>query len=240
MRGSSCFTTKQNLMNLNNELLEWYESTERDITIGAELLLRINRNRILYNHIKIKRDGERLEYEIRKILDERTLIGAYMCVPEKKAAAVTSDGPDASDPGNARKGKRTDHDSLPARIAVLYDKALLIYPQMRNLHVRLKLENSDENRAAIVGELKGLEYALASAWEVYDAYVFKEESAPEISAKRVQTNRKYLSDNRKNGWKNLDKKREEIQKRIDEIDSAGENISQELRDELQSLGFSCK
>lgn len=229
-------------MELTDKIKEWLQSDEKDLDQGAELALRVNRNKQLYNYITRKRDAEKLEYELKKILFARGFAPeSYLPVadPAEKQES-TKAGENECEVFN--KGKRTDHDQLPGQVQAEYDRAMIIYPQIRNRHTQMKMTKTSEERQPIREELTRLEDALNSAWEVYDSYDLNNppvEQQNEIDSKRIQANRRYISDQRKSGWKNIDKKREEIQKRISEVYEVGEKFSDETVKELTDLGFVC-
>jgi len=124
-------------------LVAWYKSdhsSEESIRKGAELLLQLNRNRILYQQIlrTPQRMLKKLEYEIKKHIDIR-LDGYSLDDVKKMAAAVMpqinaaafvqlSDNSDmlpmpGDDVGQSAivRGKRPDHDSLPENVKKLWD-----------------------------------------------------------------------------------------------------------------------
>ena len=124
---------------------------ERDLLAGATMLLQLNRNRVLYANIVRRPDrfGEKLEYELRKHLQIR-LDGMTMADVVKMEREVMprvertlKDAPvittDAELPqGTIARGKRPDHDQLPAEIRALWDGNIENYHKVRDLHHRLK------------------------------------------------------------------------------------------------------
>lgn len=129
---------------------------ERDIVAGAKMLLQLNRNRVLYANIVRRPDrfGEKLEYELRKHLrirlDGMTL--ADVVKMERRvmpqAEKTLKDAPvistDAELPQGARgRGRRPDHDSLPAEVQALWDDNFENWRKVKELHERLKgMENA--------------------------------------------------------------------------------------------------
>lgn len=121
---------------LTQQLRDWLETAPelRDIRAGAELMLRLNRNRALYNSVLAKPDKytPKLEYELRKYLRMRldgmtsdrvaAMEAEVMPAVEKivKEAAVTTSAelPEAK----TARGKRADHDSLPDGVKALWDR----------------------------------------------------------------------------------------------------------------------
>lgn len=125
-------------------LVAWYHadhSSDEMILKGAELLLRLNRNRVLYQQIlrTPQRLLKKLEYEIKKHIDIRndgfTLDDvkkmAAEVLPHISAAAevetvdnsmpVVEDQEGVTYPQVKVIGKRPDHDSLPEEIKKLWE-----------------------------------------------------------------------------------------------------------------------
>ena len=124
---------------------------ERDIMAGATMLLQMNRNRVLYTNItrRPERYGDKLEYELRKHLrirlDGMTLADVVKMEREvmprveqtlKDAPVITTDA--ELPQGTIARGKRPDHDQLPAEIRALWDGNIENYHKVRDLHHRLK------------------------------------------------------------------------------------------------------
>ena len=126
-------------------------ANERDIASGAKMLLQLNRNRVLYANIVRRPDryGDKLEYELRKHLlirlDGMTLPDVVKMEREvmPRVEQTLKDAPvistDAELPqGTVARGKRPDHDQLPAEIRALWDGNIDNYHKVRDLHHRLK------------------------------------------------------------------------------------------------------
>ena len=124
---------------------------ERDIVAGATMLLQLNRNRVLYANIVRRPDrfGDKLEYELRKHLhirlDGMTLADVVKMEREvmprvertlKDAPVITTDA--ELPQGTIARGRRPDHDQLPADIQALWDNNIVNYHKVRDLHHKLK------------------------------------------------------------------------------------------------------
>lgn len=193
---------------------------ERDIMAGATMLLQMNRNRVLYTNITRRPDrfGEKLEYELRKHLrirlDGMTLADVVKMEREvmprveqtlKDAPVITTDA--ELPQGTIARGKRLDHDQLPAEIRALWDGNIDNYHKVRDLHHRLKemeaappcdryeylklLDEADrryrENLAKYDGFVLGQEPAPAEADNAAD------DQAPERDKARINAARKSIS-----------------------------------------------
>ena len=174
---------------------------ERDVVAGAELLMRITGNRQFYataivrphvvhdhveyelkKHLAIRQEGHNVE-TLRNL--ERELLAE--CAEEFSAAssdspveeqagaeeadayAVPREGPVVSSP---KRGRRADHDALPAEIQALYDDNATRYEQMRKVYQQLLTMADAEpcDRKEHIFQLDQLVKAWAAAWEAYDRY----------------------------------------------------------------------
>lgn len=169
-----------NELELTPDIQQWLETPpdERDIYAGAQLLLRVSRNRILYNNIirNPLAKASLLEYHLRKILDRRlpdTSIGVKSNTVEAQSPLVL----DAPRRTAFQNGKRPDHDELPEEVRNLYVVNADIMRRMREAHTRLRLittansSNPDVDRAAITKEITLLDRQYRDNWNRYDHYV---------------------------------------------------------------------
>lgn len=175
---------------------------ERDVVAGAELLMRITGNRQFYataivrphvvhdhveyelkKHLAIRQEGHNVE-TLRNL--ERELLAecaeefgeeASTAEPveeqagaeEADAYAVPREGPVVSSP---KRGRRADHDELPAEIQALYDDNATRYEQMRKVYQQLLTMSEAEpcDRKEHIFQLDQLVKSWAAAWEAYDRY----------------------------------------------------------------------
>lgn len=119
---------------LTKDMQGWLntEPAERDLLKGAEMVLKLTRNRILFQNISRnpQKFASKIEYELNKYLkirlDRKTIQDVVqmdkVLVPsvEKtlesfKPAEISSDD-DVPQEAVIAKGKREDHDSLPEEI----------------------------------------------------------------------------------------------------------------------------
>lgn len=175
---------------------------ERDVVAGAELLMRITGNRQFYataivrphvvhdhveyelqKHLAIRQEGHNVE-TLRNL--ERELLAEcaeefseeeataepveeQAGAEEADAYAVPREGPVVSSP---KRGRRADHDELPAEIQALYDDNATRYEQMRKVYQQLLTMADAEpcDRKEHIFQLDQLVKAWAAAWEAYDRY----------------------------------------------------------------------
>lgn len=184
------------------ELSKWLSTPrdERDVVAGAELLMRITGNRQFYataivrphvvhdhveyelkKHLAIRQEGHNVE-TLRNL--ERELLAecaeefgeeASTAEPveeqaeEGDAYAVPREAPVVSSP---KRGRRADHDALPAEIQALYDDNATRYEQMRKVYQQLLTMSEAEpcDRKEHIFQLDQLVKSWAAAWEAYDRY----------------------------------------------------------------------
>lgn len=217
---------------------------ERDVVAGAELLMRITGNRQFYataivrphvvhdhveyelqKHLAIRQEGHNVE-TLRNL--ERELLAecaeefgeeASTAEPveeqagaeEADAYAVPREAPVVSSP---KRGRRADHDALPAEIQALYDDNATRYEQMRKVYQQLLTMADAEpcDRKEHIFQLEKLVKAWADAWAAYDRYdataVSEDEAAveddapsstpdPSSFANKIAAAKRYLQKHRK-------------------------------------------
>ena len=175
---------------------------ERDVVAGAELLMRITGNRQFYataivrphvvhdhveyelkKHLAIRQEGHNVE-TLRNL--ERELLAE--CAEEFGEEEATAEpveeqaGAEAADAyavpreglvvSSPKRGRRADHDELPAEIQALYEDNATRYEQMRKVYQQLLTMSDAEpcDRKEHIFQLDQLVKAWAAAWEAYDRY----------------------------------------------------------------------
>ena len=172
---------------LTPEVRQWLETPakERDYAAGAMLLLRITRNRILYQNCMVDpvRKAELIEYHLQKIYNARVAevnreeVKALMTEVDKINQRVGLDKPQSTVRSEFQKGKRGDHDSLPAEIQQLWIDNADIRRRMSEAHVHLRLINTDNStcpdadRYPWAKEIVALDKKYRDNWNRYDHYV---------------------------------------------------------------------
>lgn len=198
---------------LTHSILDWLETPagERDIPAGAELLLRLNRNRILYGNILRRPDrmAGKLEYELRKHLrlrlDRMTADSVVQMQRDVIPAVVQSLEAGMPEPVNGEpdvidgapvistdvdtapplyRGRRADHDSLPPEIRELWVRNGDIYARIKQTYnTLLGMEKAAPcDRYEHLKVLKELDDAYRANWARYDAYKLGEQQPDEPEA----------------------------------------------------------
>ena len=170
---------------LTDNIRQWLDtpSAERDLKAGAELLLRVSRNRILYNNIirALPQRATLLEHHLRKILNTRLVnttreeVRKMMVQVDDIAARHGLSGQTTRT--SFQNGKRADHDSLPEDVKQLYVENADIMRRMRDTHTRLRMINPsnstcpDSDRYPLAKALIGYDRRYRDNWNRYDHYV---------------------------------------------------------------------
>lgn len=188
-------------MDIQKELLAYAQQvfnllkldhSERDIENDAVLLLKLNRNRILYENIVRRKLWEKLDYELNKQfihlcgrvgIDPKEFetenngdvsgTGDVTAEMNEKAAAIMDVVDKYPEEHPIILGLRSDHDTLPEEIKLLHVKNKDLYPLMRKCHEQLKLmvDAKPCDRYPFVTELIKLDDILQANWKQYDEYV---------------------------------------------------------------------
>ena len=250
--------------NFTLKIQEWLDTpvNERNIPAGAELLLKLNRNRILYHNIMHR--GERmmgkLEYELKKYLrmriDNKTVADVVRLekVVLPKVQKFIEEEPDNK---AEHAGKRADHDELPPEIQALWDGNFEQYAKVKALFEELKAMMNMEpcDRYEKLKLLDEAESKYRKNLADYDAYL-KEKSFPKDGesedkaedpvelATKINNSRKYISSNKDKLAALIEKDQEKaealrakMQERVDTIQSAGVAFTPDQQTELESLGI---
>lgn len=175
-------------LELTPKIKEWLETepSKRNLQEGADLLLRITRNRIMYANLtrNIARHADTIEYHLNKIYKARLadITHAEVRSMMVKVDAIAQTRGLAAPEGSSKKtelqrGKRADHDSLPPEIQQLYVDNADIMRKMRECHLRLRMispDNStcpDSDRYPWAKEIIALDTLYRENWNRYDHYV---------------------------------------------------------------------
>lgn len=198
------------------------EPSERDIEVGALLLLKLNKNRTLYHNIvrKPQRYADKLLYELRKHLvirlDNKTVQDvtrmSKILMPkiEKLIANAIPIQTDDDRTATVAKGKRPDHDSLPEEIQQLWVDCAAIFKNIKLLHENLKgMETAAPcDRYELLKQLDEQDIMYRSHMATYDGFklgdglpgTLKKEESKELTpvevTKKVSAARTYLSKNK--------------------------------------------
>lgn len=174
------------------------EPAKRDVVEGATLLLKLNRNRILYQNVmrKPEKYAGKVEYELKKFLkirlDDKTMadvaamdrtvipfaestINKRMVLAAEKADDI--DVPEELEVAVRHAGKRADHDELPDEIKGLWDQSTELWFKIKETYETLKtMEKSqpcDRYEYLKILDEADKQYRKNMSW--YDGYVLGSE-----------------------------------------------------------------
>jgi hypothetical protein len=180
--------------NLTKKIQAYLEQEEnkRDLKQGAELLLVLNGNRIMYQRIirKPQTFAKKIEYELKKFLrirlDHKTINDVVkmnrVVVPE--AAEIIEEGEpivdtddDIPQEGEKAKGKREDHEQLPDEIKALWDESKSLWYNIKSLYNQLQqLEKALPcDRYEYLKQLDEADKKYRKNMALYDSYVITDE-----------------------------------------------------------------
>lgn len=192
-------------LELTPKIKEWLaaDPDKRDLKAGAELLLRITRNRILYANIMRNpvAKASLLEYHLQKILKNRLIDTTHEEVKLMMGqvdAIAAARGLSASARSQFQNGKRADHDELPDEVKQLYVENAEIMRRMREAHTRLRLINPqnstcpDSDRYPLAKAIIEYDRRYRDNWNVYDHYVKGTPMAATVKAVDERTAQKNL------------------------------------------------
>lgn len=169
------------------QIQDWLntEPSMRDITTGAMMLLQCSRNRALYNSIIMRpqKYAAKLEYELRKYLRMRLDNMAVADVVRLEAQVIpqvretVSRQPVLSEDteipaGSSYRGRRPDHNDLPADIQALWDTNLNRYHSIVHLYNELKAMHDSQpcDRYELLKQLADLDSKYRDNLAAYDSW----------------------------------------------------------------------
>lgn len=199
-------------------------SSAESIREGAEILLALNRNKILYANINANPTRpiwkEKLEYELQKHLqirldgytrqkvvqmDARVMKEAETVIKsvETAPASVADDSQATAEEKERSKGRRADHNELPEEIRNLFEGNYSRYQKIRALHTQLRsMSNSPAcDRYEYLKQLDELDKTYRLNMEKYDGYKAGEDAGTQEGKKEnegehvVDVNRTWVNRN---------------------------------------------
>ena len=171
------------------KLQEWLNTPaeERDLELGATLLLQLTNNKILYRNIKsnLKAHADFIEFKLKRYLQYRLQdltheeVRAMQLKVDNIAREHALDSepkPSKTQAQEFRAGKRADHDTLPAEIQALYVENASLIQKMRELHLQLRNLSTqastcpDSDRYPFLKEIIELDKRYHQNWKAYDSF----------------------------------------------------------------------
>lgn len=168
-----------------NKVVAWFAVPEssRSLDEGSRLVVAFTRNRIMFANMQanLERYRDKIFYEMNKI---HNMILADMTVETVKAmqqqvTPIVETYTKQEEPTKTTelaKGKRADHDNLPANIQKCYTDNYDIIMKIRALHAELRSIPDDDNachasdRFPLLQEMTELDRKYHENWKEYDSY----------------------------------------------------------------------
>lgn len=204
---------------LTMKMKAWLDNdshTDRDdIMEGALMLLKLNRNRALFNTIsrRPERYVSKIVYELGKFLPMRLNLMTLADVKRLDAeltpeieSAVTEESEDNNEKSPesmdlpAHGGKRSDHDSLPENIKSIWVENADRWKRIKQIFNKLKTLSQPCDRYELLMQLKEAWYKYKAEFERYDSFELSAdnvggETSPVDLAKQISNARSYISKN---------------------------------------------
>ena len=247
---------------LTQDIRLWLDSPQeqRSLEQGAEMLLRLNRNRYMHAQILRRRNFAKLEYELQKHLRIRLegLTTREVALMEQEALPKIEESlalgqplPNTEEAQPTIRGRRADHDTLPADLQALYERNGEIYFKMKQLFETLKgMEDATPcDRHELLAQLVAYDKEYRDNWNAYDTWsavaagsvTEPAATAPLPTAQELQAARKYLSSNRPKlaaaEGDAANALRGKMQQRVSLLLSAGQGFEPAYQSELEALGL---
>ncbi len=250
---------------LTQQIQQWIAAEVKDVPAGAELLLRLNRNRFLYHNIlrAPERFADKVEYELKKHLQIRldgktmrdVVVMQQALIPAVRHTISTGRtiSTDHDGPAPIYSGVRPDHDELPADIQAIPERNKELFYKIKQVYnTLLQMHKSPAcDRYEYLKVLKDLDTEYHKNWERYDhatADGAAEGPADAMPApKEMEAARKYITRNLPQmehlfAQIPVDEEavatlRAKMEQRIDVIKRSGGGFSDENRARLLALSF---
>lgn len=228
------------LKDMENQEIKTWLNGQRDYETGRALFERYSRKQPLINLFRRKYKPDVLEYNLRK------LVNAPEGKPQEAKPEVTVK------PGNKLEvdtGLKVKYNDLPERLKKLYDQNREEYKLMRAVHEKMKLAQTDQERAKLRADLVKKDDLIAENWKVLDAWDGSPDRDPEpVPAKQADEMAREINSARVFISKNLKKAKEltgekqsalkaKLQERVDLLSHYQVELSEAMRKGLMEIGL---
>lgn len=182
--------------NFTKNLQEWINTPaeKRNLELGAQYLLQLTNNVVLYKNLmrNLKGHAQFIEFRLKRYLKFRLQEITHEQVEsmQKQVDVIVKKRQLEKEPTSAaqtegqqfRSGKRADHEQLPSEIQALYIENASIMQKMRELHLQLRALSTqsstcpDSDRYPFLKELIELDKRYHNNWKQYDTFAVKRTS----------------------------------------------------------------
>lgn len=230
-----------------NEIREYLKGGSRDFDRGYALLCKYCRQPSLLSWVGRKHDMEMLLYNLEKLKDakpkpeyqvraEQSRFYRPLApepAPAPRKAATSSTPPQQPRRVEVFDPSRISRDDLPEDLQALYDANADDYKILRSYHEKMKLAQTNEERAAIREKVIDVEDHIKERWQILDRALQPGADRKEIC---VSTHRAYISKLLKRDVISQSQQYE-LQMRVYALLEAGETLSDQTIKRLQEKGF---
>lgn len=242
---------------LTERIQQWLQleqPTVADITDGAQMLLRIDRNRVLFQNIMRRPQSllPKLRHELQKHLryrlDGLTLDGVRLLNRQVTAIMETPPTPPmgGGTESGSRHGRRKDHEQLPPEIQALWDTNAERWKRMKEAFATCQTLEQPCDRYEYLRLISDTYTKYRMDMDAYDSY---DTNNPDMH-KKLSREQQDIENARSYLYKQLsrldssdadqmpsDDLRQRMQQRIDTIKAANATIADELQARLQAYGL---
>lgn len=212
------------------EIKKWLSEENPDFDQGFNLLRTYSRNLSLISYIGRKRNMEMLKYELTKMASTNAVLKPN---PHSLPKVYTHSAP--TQPRvivvDERKVNRED---LPEEMKKVYDLIVDDYKELRILHEKMKMANSDKGRAEFRDSIVKLNQKIKKRWEIIDTGKFPQDKT--TSSAHINSARAYISKMMKKEDLTPEQ-RELIKEKLNIIITSGEMLKPETLQKLKAKGF---
>lgn len=224
----------------NQEIKTWLDG-QRDYEAGRTLFEKYSKKQPLINLFRRKYKPEVLEYNLRKLVNAP----AGKSQPEAQPVATLK-------PGNKLEvdtGLKVKYNDLPERLKKLYDQNREEYKLMRVVHEKMKLAQTDQERAKLRAELVKKDDLIAENWKVLDAWDGSPAPDPEPApvkqademAREINSSRVFISKNLKKAKEMKGEKQSalkaKLKERVDLLSHYQVELSEATKKGLLEIGL---
>jgi tellurite resistance-related uncharacterized protein len=164
----------------NTEIRQWLDSKEKDYQAGLSLFLKYSNNKALQRYLSRRTAQMKLEYELDKL--SKLITMKTTGLPPQKVIRNEMP-PEEKEDKQAVISKHIKFEDMPEVLQEYYLKNVDEHKKMRALHEKMKLAETDEERASLRQDLVALDTAVAERWDVIDKWT-ETGVVPEVKPKK--------------------------------------------------------
>jgi len=227
---------------MNQEIREYLNKPNPDFDAGFSLFCRYSRNQSMMSWIGRKKDMERLLYELAKLEKQNLPVNP-------QASVMTSR---YNTPGNVHLGvpvpvaapgpqitfktydeRRTRRADLSEDMQKVYDSITEEYKLRRGYHEKLKMAQTDADRASLRERLLICQKHIEEGWKQIDAWLLEQEKIKSGKGFNVSSYRSYITKMLQKGDKMTALQRDTVRMRAKALQDAGEVLGEKVLSQLK-------